>query len=185
MSNPGEGASNNNRMSHAARGLFPFIATEKDCIDADGEEEECVICFEEYEAGDKMARLVCWCKFHEACILIVQYWRFSANERRRSASRSGGRRRGGGLVRRINCMSRKLHLSSHDILCARQSDSRMDKSKSSGDFGMLKHQRCFDGASTFIYTCIWITALRRTNNDWRLYVVYPSRFISIFTFILW
>ncbi|KAH7066336.1 FYVE zinc finger-domain-containing protein [Paraphoma chrysanthemicola] len=68
MSNPGEGASNANRMSHAARGMFPFTATEKDCVDAEGNEEECIICFEEYEAGDKMARLVCWCKFHEKCI---------------------------------------------------------------------------------------------------------------------
>ncbi|KAF2027729.1 hypothetical protein EK21DRAFT_71309 [Setomelanomma holmii] len=68
MSNAGEGASNANRMSHAARGMFPFTATEKDCIDAEGNEEECIICFEEYEAGDKMARLVCWCKFHEKCI---------------------------------------------------------------------------------------------------------------------
>lgn len=71
MSNAGEGASNANRMSHAARGMFPFTATEKDCVDADGEEEECIICFEEYEAGDRMARLVCWCKFHEVCSASV------------------------------------------------------------------------------------------------------------------
>jgi hypothetical protein len=71
MSNAGEGASNTNRMSHAARGMFPFTATEKDCIDAEGNEEECIICFEEYEAGDKMARLVCWCKFHEVCAFCV------------------------------------------------------------------------------------------------------------------
>jgi hypothetical protein len=70
MSNAGEGASNPNRMAHAARGMFPFIATEKDCVDAEGNEEECIICFEEYEAGDKMARLVCWCKFHEVCICL-------------------------------------------------------------------------------------------------------------------
>lgn len=66
MSNVGEGSTS--RMSHAARGMFTFTATEKDCVDADGEEEECIICFEEYEAGDKMARLVCWCKFHEVCV---------------------------------------------------------------------------------------------------------------------
>jgi hypothetical protein len=72
MSNAGEGASNANRMSHAARGMFPFTATEKDCIDAEGNEEECIICFEEYEAGDKMARLVCWCKFHEVCSLTLR-----------------------------------------------------------------------------------------------------------------
>jgi hypothetical protein len=45
--------------------MFPYIATEKDCVDEDGNDAECVICFEEFEAGDKMARLVCWCKFHE------------------------------------------------------------------------------------------------------------------------
>ena len=60
-------ASSSSRMAHAARGMFTFTATEKDCVDAEGEEEECIICFEEYEAGDKMARLVCLCKFHEVC----------------------------------------------------------------------------------------------------------------------
>lgn len=69
MSNAGagEGASRDSRPARPTRGMFPFTATEKDCVDAEGEEEECVICFEEYEAGDKMARLVCWCKFHEVC----------------------------------------------------------------------------------------------------------------------
>ncbi|KAF1916469.1 FYVE zinc finger-domain-containing protein [Ampelomyces quisqualis] len=70
MSNAGEGASN--RMSHAARGMFPFTATEKDCLDADGGPEECVICMEDYEAGEKLARLPCWCKFHEEC--IKKWW---------------------------------------------------------------------------------------------------------------
>jgi hypothetical protein len=48
--------------------MFPYIATEKDCVDEDGSDAECVICFEEFQAGDKMARLVCWCKFHEVFI---------------------------------------------------------------------------------------------------------------------
>jgi hypothetical protein len=61
----GEGASNGNRLSMSARGMYPYVATEKDCIDEQGNEAECVICFEEFEAGAKMARLVCWCKFHE------------------------------------------------------------------------------------------------------------------------
>ena len=30
--------------------------------------EECPICFEEYEAGEKIARLECWCVFHLGCI---------------------------------------------------------------------------------------------------------------------
>ncbi|KAF2678838.1 FYVE-domain-containing protein [Lentithecium fluviatile CBS 122367] len=68
----GEGASNGNRLSMSARGMYPYTATEKDCLDEDGNEAECVICFEEFEAGVKMARLVCWCKFHEEC--IRQWW---------------------------------------------------------------------------------------------------------------
>ncbi|KAL5119420.1 hypothetical protein ACEQ8H_002689 [Pleosporales sp. CAS-2024a] len=63
MSNAAEASTS--RAAHAARGMFTFTATEKDCVNAEGEEEECIICFEEYEAGDGMARLVCWCKFHE------------------------------------------------------------------------------------------------------------------------
>ncbi|KAF1978928.1 FYVE-domain-containing protein [Bimuria novae-zelandiae CBS 107.79] len=66
----GEGSSN--RMSLSMRGLVPYVATEKDRVDEDGNEAECVICFEEFEAGDRMARLVCWCKFHEAC--IREWW---------------------------------------------------------------------------------------------------------------
>ncbi|KAF2996265.1 hypothetical protein E8E13_004552 [Curvularia kusanoi] len=68
----GEGTSSH-RHSHAARGMFPYIATEKDCVDEDGNDAECIICFEEFEAGDKMARLVCWCKFHEKC--IKDWWK--------------------------------------------------------------------------------------------------------------
>ncbi|CAN9248129.1 unnamed protein product [Alternaria alternata] len=71
--NGGEGASNlQNRMSHAARGMFPYVATEKDCVDEEGRVAECTICLEDFEAGDKMARLVCWCKFHETC--IKEWW---------------------------------------------------------------------------------------------------------------
>lgn len=71
--NAGEGASSaSNRMSHAARGMFPYTATEKDCVDDEGHEAECIICLEDFEAGDKMARLVCWCKFHEKC--IKEWW---------------------------------------------------------------------------------------------------------------
>ncbi|CBX91437.1 similar to FYVE zinc finger protein [Plenodomus lingam JN3] len=68
----GEGASNASRLSHAARGMFSYTATEKDCVDEDGGQAECIICLEDFEAGDKMARLVCWCKFHEKC--IKEWW---------------------------------------------------------------------------------------------------------------
>jgi hypothetical protein len=71
--NGGEGASNlQNRMSHAARGMFPYVATEKDCVDEEGRVAECTICLEDFEAGDKMARLVCWCKFHEVCLTLSE-----------------------------------------------------------------------------------------------------------------
>ncbi|CAN9248053.1 unnamed protein product [Alternaria alternata] len=71
--NGGEGASNlQNRMSHAARGMFPYVATEKDCVDEEGRVVECTICLEDFEAGDKMARLVCWCKFHEVCLTLSE-----------------------------------------------------------------------------------------------------------------
>ncbi|KAF1944972.1 hypothetical protein EJ02DRAFT_73550 [Clathrospora elynae] len=68
----GEGPSNLNRLSHAARGMFPYTATEKDCTDEEGREAECIICLEDFEAGVKMARLVCWCRFHEKC--IKEWW---------------------------------------------------------------------------------------------------------------
>lgn len=52
--------------------FFRFTATEKDCGPAegtDGEMQECSICMVEYEVGDKLIRLECWCKFHEDCIV--------------------------------------------------------------------------------------------------------------------
>lgn len=61
----GAAGSGPSRLSLSMRGLVPYVATEKDCVDDEGNEAECVICFEEFGAGDKMARLVCWCKFHE------------------------------------------------------------------------------------------------------------------------
>lgn len=85
----GQGASTSHRHSHAARGMFPYIATEKDCVDEDGNDAECVICFEEFEAGDKMARLVCWCKFHE--VRICSYYLHRWLTRSRNVSRNGGR----------------------------------------------------------------------------------------------
>ncbi|GAM21897.1 hypothetical protein SAMD00019534_050720 [Acytostelium subglobosum LB1] len=33
-----------------------------------GSEQECAICLEEFFKGDKVARLECWCLFHEHCI---------------------------------------------------------------------------------------------------------------------
>ena len=55
-------------MSYRSRGIFPYIATEKDCVDGEGKEQECTICMEEFEAGEEMGRLECLCKFHRKCI---------------------------------------------------------------------------------------------------------------------
>ncbi|KAH8815236.1 FYVE zinc finger-domain-containing protein [Xylogone sp. PMI_703] len=45
-------------------GVFPYKATEKDCID----DAECTICMEEYEVGEEMGRLECFCRYHLHCI---------------------------------------------------------------------------------------------------------------------
>ncbi|KAK4162108.1 putative E3 ubiquitin-protein ligase ZNRF2 [Cladorrhinum sp. PSN259] len=49
-------------------GMFPYKATEKDCVDS----AECTICLEEFEVGVPMARLECLCRFHRAC--IAAWW---------------------------------------------------------------------------------------------------------------
>ena len=48
----------------ATNRMLVYQATEKDCVGEDGEAQECVICFEEFEEGDEMGRLLCLCKFH-------------------------------------------------------------------------------------------------------------------------
>lgn len=55
-------------MSYRSRGIFPYIATEKDCMDGEGREQECTICMEEFQPGEEMGRLECLCKFHRKCI---------------------------------------------------------------------------------------------------------------------
>ena len=45
-------------------GVFPYKATEKDCVD----DAECTICLEEFEVGEDMGRLECFCRFHLHCI---------------------------------------------------------------------------------------------------------------------
>ena len=45
-------------------GVFPYTATEKDCVD----DAECTICLEEFEVGVEMGRLECFCRFHRKCI---------------------------------------------------------------------------------------------------------------------
>ncbi|KAK8198648.1 hypothetical protein M8818_006515 [Zalaria obscura] len=48
--------------------MLVYHATEKDCFNAEGEAQECVICLEEFAAGEEMGRLECLCKFHRSCI---------------------------------------------------------------------------------------------------------------------
>jgi len=52
--------------------MLVYRASEKDYIGEDGEPQECVICFEEFEPGDELGRLECLCKFHRVC--IRQWW---------------------------------------------------------------------------------------------------------------
>lgn len=59
-------------MSYRSRGIFPYVATEKDCVDGEGREQECTICMEEFQPGDEMGRLECLCKFHKGC--IREWW---------------------------------------------------------------------------------------------------------------
>ncbi|RMZ76039.1 hypothetical protein DV737_g5013, partial [Chaetothyriales sp. CBS 132003] len=49
--------------------MISFTASEKDCVAGDGNVQECSICMEEYDVGDELARLECWCKFHKHCIM--------------------------------------------------------------------------------------------------------------------
>jgi len=58
--------------SYRSRGIFPYVATEKDCLDGEGREQECTICMEEFQPGDEMGRLECLCKFHKGC--IREWW---------------------------------------------------------------------------------------------------------------
>ena len=58
----------NTYTAYRASGLFQYTATEKDCVD----EAECTICFDNYEVGQDMARLECFCRFHLTC--IKRWW---------------------------------------------------------------------------------------------------------------
>ncbi|KAK6842843.1 hypothetical protein PG995_001855 [Apiospora arundinis] len=65
-STPNQPGGHNTPPPRAARrtGMFPYVATEKDCVDS----AECTICLEEFEEGVPMARLECLCRFHRSCI---------------------------------------------------------------------------------------------------------------------
>ncbi|KAI5367502.1 Putative FYVE zinc finger, Zinc finger, RING-type, Zinc finger, FYVE/PHD-type [Septoria linicola] len=54
--------------SFRPRGMVQSTATEKDCIEADGEPRECPICYEDFQPGDELGRMECLCLFHRDCI---------------------------------------------------------------------------------------------------------------------
>lgn len=49
--------------------MVGFTASEKDCLGEEGNLQECSICMVEYDVGDELARLECFCKFHKECIV--------------------------------------------------------------------------------------------------------------------
>jgi hypothetical protein len=49
--------------------MVVWRAGEKDCKDpSTGETVECVICFEDFEVVQEIARLECLCRYHKTCI---------------------------------------------------------------------------------------------------------------------
>ena len=61
---PAAASASRPRRQTATR-MLVYRASEKDCVDEDGQAQECVICFEEFEEGQEMGRLECLCKFHK------------------------------------------------------------------------------------------------------------------------
>jgi len=51
--------------------MLVYRASEKDYLGEDGEPQECVICFEEFELGDELGRLECLCKFHRVSQVVL------------------------------------------------------------------------------------------------------------------
>ena len=70
---PSGGESSRPRRATNRAQMLVYNATEKDCMGDDGEAQECVICFEEFEAGDEMGRLVCLCKFHRVSLFFLNF----------------------------------------------------------------------------------------------------------------
>lgn len=53
--------------------LLPYKATPRDSIDADGLPVEYIICWEEFQEGDSLGRMPCFCLFHEVCIAMSKH----------------------------------------------------------------------------------------------------------------
>ncbi|KAF3907682.1 hypothetical protein AA313_de0207158 [Arthrobotrys entomopaga] len=70
------GSAQRSRASSRPTGgrMVVYTATAKDILPsgndakADDDKAECVICFEEFEEGDQIARLECFCRYHKKCI---------------------------------------------------------------------------------------------------------------------
>lgn len=84
--------------------MFVYKATEKDCLGEDGQPSECVICFEEFEEGDDMARLVCLCKFHRVSSSFSRCGCSSSNACHSIVFGNGGTPKARVAVLRINFM---------------------------------------------------------------------------------
>jgi hypothetical protein len=56
--------------------MLTYTASEKDYMGADGEANECVICFDEFAEGDRMGRLECLCRFHEVSLTYLRLFHF-------------------------------------------------------------------------------------------------------------
>lgn len=89
------------RTNTPAQRMLVYHATEKDCFDASGGAQECVICFEEFEVGQEMGRLECLCKFHRGCI---RGWWESAS----AGGSMAGQGAGGGGSRWGSCPTHTL-----------------------------------------------------------------------------
>lgn len=68
----GAGAGGGEPSFAAMRRMLVFKATEKD-VEAARRGEECIICCEEWEVGEDLARLYCFCKFHRVSIGLVAF----------------------------------------------------------------------------------------------------------------
>lgn len=87
--------------------MVVWRATEKDCWvvteDEKQEKAECVICFEEFEEGDAIARLECLCRYHKVgsflFLLLLLLFAFCDADPCRNVSGSGSTGRGTGSVR--------------------------------------------------------------------------------------
>lgn len=70
---PGMGKNGGRSRSYTNTGrMVVWRASAKDCIDPATEEAiECVICFEDFEEQQEIARLECLCRYHKVCPYVL------------------------------------------------------------------------------------------------------------------